>query len=957
MASSSSSYAIGIENDGCHHSSTRRSDETLDLASSLSSSSSSPSNSGILSKADPGCASQISLDPISPLNEPYSATDIPSGEADDKYWPVEGEPVKKPQLIHKWRCQESILSLAATNEWIIAGTGNGDIIIFNKDTFAREWVFKGHSGSVYSLAVTPDEQFLFSGAADSLVKAWDLKSRKELYTIYSRADIGDVFSVVWAPNHEYLFLGAQNASIQWIQIYDKDTYNTTEDPSGLPALRFDRFFDSKGPGGRVVPEQSTSRGEHTGTSLYEIPSQNIIQYAHYGYVYSLLIIKRTNPVQGTEEEYLVSGGGDGTVKIWNFNNGTIEALYTLDTDNSVFSMCCQDSFLYCGLCAGQVCMFDLDTRQIVRVDQLGNDDVMAMSLYGECLFRSSNGVVRKWDSKRYHRGEWHAHDGIVLATILTDLNGKKLLITGGTDSTVSMWDVSLAVDKYPPKDLKLVLASFNSTHAIAFLGKDIATISAPPGSSPSIEVATFTIEHMMQTLRDFVSYKTVSGPEGLYVNDCRRCATFLRNLFRHFGADSQLIPVENCGNPIVYARFSGNKNRPRSSLRSSGLDSPTLAAVAAAEATATETAASILYYGHYDVIDAEKTDDWATNPFELTNLDGYMYGRGVSDNKGPILAAIFAVAELVQRSELESDVVFLIEGEEESGSVGFQDAVEKHKALIGDIDWVLLSNSYWLDDHTPCLNYGLRGVIKATVEIKSDLPNLHSGVYGGVYREPTFDLVNLLSKLATDQGEIILPQFHSSVRPVSQDERKLYEAIESKPGLGGSGKVIEELMGRWRFPSLTIHGIEVSGPGNSSLIPQSATASISLRIVPDQEMSVIKDSLTAYLSEQFASFKSINHLNVNIFHEAEPWVGDPTNRAFQVLRNALREEWATEPLFIREGGSIPTVRFLEKAFNAPAAQLPCGQASDGAHLDNERLRVLNFIKTRNVFRRTFKELA
>lgn len=934
-----SGYISAIENDGCHH---------YGFAARPGSARSSES----LISSDPaamsGQSEPASSDTSAQVNGD-SSTDVTS--ADDNYWPVEGEPVQTPHLIHRWTSQHSILSLAATHEWIIAGTGSGDIMIFNKETFATECVFKGHSGSVYSLTVTPDEHFLFSGAADSLVKAWDLHARKELYTIYSRCDIGDVFSVVWAPNHEYLFLGAQNTSIQWIQVYDRDSYNSTQDPSGLPSLRFDRFFDSKGPGGRVVPEQSTSRGEHTGTSLYEIPAKNIIPYAHYGYVYSLLIIKRTNPFQDTEEEYLVSGGGDGTVKIWNFHNGTIHALYTLDTDSSVFSMCCQDSFLYCGVSGGQVCMIDLDTRQTVRVDQIGTDDVMAMSLYGDCLFRSANGVVHKWDSKRYHRGQWPAHDGIVLATILTEFNGRKLLVTGGNDSAVSMWDLSF-VDEYP-KAFKCVLSSFNSTQALALLPKQLTLASS---DDLQTQVATFTVDHMMQALRDFVSYKTISGHNGMYMNDCRRCATFLCNLLRHFGADSQSIPVENGGNPIVYARFAGNKNRPRNT-RTSAVDSPTLAAIAAAEATSTDTAARILFYGHYDVIMAEQTSEWDTDPFSLTSVDGYMYGRGVSDNKGPVLAAIFAVAELVQRSELESDVVFLIEGEEENGSFGFQEAINKHKSLIGEIDWVLLSNSYWLDDNTPCLNYGLRGVIKASVEVKSKLPDLHSGMYGGVFREPTIDLVNLLAKLTTDTGDIIMPGFHNQVRPVTLQERELYEAIQSQKGCVQQPEATEELMRRWRFPSLTVHGITVSGPGNSTLIPQSANSSLSLRIVPDQETSVIKDALVKYLHDQFEGFNSTNHLTVNVFHEAEPWVGDTANRAFQVLKTALRGEWDMEPLFIREGGSIPAVRFLEKAFDAPAAQLPCGQASDGAHLDNERLCVLNFIKTRNVFKRTFKELA
>ena len=152
-----------------------------------------------------------------------------------------------------------------------------------------------------------------------------------------------------------------------------------------------------------------------------------------------------------------------------------------------------------------------------------------------------------------------------------------------------------------------------------------------------------------------------------------------------------------------------------------------------------------------------KQKDWKTDPFILTAKEGNLYARGVSDNKGPTLAAIYSVAELYHRQQLNCDVVFIIEGEEECGSIGFQKVINDNKQLISGgsgggngttgIDWIMLSNSYWLDDLTPCLNYGLRGVINASITIKSDKPDRHSGVDGGVSREPTMDMMHLLSTL------------------------------------------------------------------------------------------------------------------------------------------------------------------------------------------------------------------
>lgn len=135
-------------------------------------------------------------------------------------------------------------------------------------------------------------------------------------------------------------------------------------------------------------------------------------------------------------------------------------------------------------------------------------------------------------------------------------------------------------------------------------------------------------------------------------------------------------------NPVVFALFKGRRSPGQGSKR-------------------------ILFYGHYDVVPADdKQRLWASDPFEMRGLNGYLYGRGVSDNKGPVLAAVFAVAELVAEKSLSSDVIFLIEGEEECGSRGFQGVIKKSKAVIGVIDWILLANSYWLDDDIPCLTYG-----------------------------------------------------------------------------------------------------------------------------------------------------------------------------------------------------------------------------------------------------------
>ena len=512
---------------------------------------------------------------------------------------------------------------------------------------------------------------------------------------------------------------------------------------------------------------------------------------------------------------------------------------------------------------------------------------------------------------------------------------------------------------------------------------------------------------LVKSLEEFVSFKTISSRPD-HAEDCRRGATFLRTLFKKHGAQTEMLNTDNRQNPVVYAKFRGNP------------------------ATSGERK-KILFYGHYDVVPADdKQGKWIVDPFQMRGINGYLYGRGVSDNKGPVMAALYGVVDLVHKKELDSDVTFLIEGEEESGSRGFKDAVRRHKDLIGDIDYIILANSYWLDDEVPCLTYGLRGVLHATVKVDSNHPDVHSGVDGSfMMDEPLFDLTAILARLKGRHNRIQIPGFYDDILPLTPAEEARYDDITStliqrNPSLGPAETLKASLMARWREPNLTIHRYKVSGP-DGSLVSSHASAAISLRLVPNQEVDDVIKSLTTFLSDAFATLDTHNHLSITIDNQADAWLGDPDNEIFQTLEEAIMEVWGPistatrrssvpgskqipnktvtptqspsfkpsptttttltngsdhtslaaqpldpdsnisandaevkrgrKPLYIREGGSIPSIRFLEKEFGAPAAHLPCGQASDSAHLDNERLRLSNLYKSREIFGKVFGKLG
>jgi di- and tripeptidase len=427
-----------------------------------------------------------------------------------------------------------------------------------------------------------------------------------------------------------------------------------------------------------------------------------------------------------------------------------------------------------------------------------------------------------------------------------------------------------------------------------------------------------TQDTMTYALSKFVLIPSVSSDPS-HREDCRQAAIWLKKGLNQLGAQSALLPTHEAGSPLVLGTFHGTQGKhpkPR-----------------------------ILFYGHYDVISAP-LEGWDTDPFIVSGRNGYLYGRGVTDDKGPIMAVACAAAELLQDRALGVDLVFLIEGEEETGSTGFVDAIKEHKHLIGNIDAILLSNSTWISEHHPCITYGLRGVVHSTVEIASGVPDLHSGVEGGAAPEPMFDMIRLLATLMGGEGKVAIPDFYNCVRHQTEAEKQLYDVLSNVTQKPGS-----VLSSRWSEPSLTVHNIDVSGPRNSTVIPGKVTAKVSLRIVPDQDLQTIAQSLINHLRGSFNKFQSPNQLSVSIDRTADWWLGNLDGPWFKALKAAVHDEWNVEPLLIREGGSVPSIPYLEKEFGCPALHLPLGQSTDQAHLPNERISLNNLCKGKSVIKR------
>lgn len=298
---------------------------------------------------------------------------------------------------------------------------------------------------------------------------------------------------------------------------------------------------------------------------------------------------------------------------------------------------------------------------------------------------------------------------------------------------------------------------------------------------------------------------------------------------------------------------------------------------------------TILVYGHYDVQPALKEDGWATEPFKLTVDDkDRMYGRGSTDDKGPVLGWINAI-EAHQKAGIEFPVNLLMcfEGMEEYGSEGLDDFINAEaKKFFKDADAVCISDNYWLGTEKPCLTYGLRGCNYYSIEISGPGQDLHSGVFGGTAQEPMTDLVRVMGSLVDTNGTILIPGIKDLVAPITDEEKSLYGDIAFTmdnlyESLGSKTSIFDDkertLMGRWRFPSLSLHGVEgaFSAPGAKTVIPAKVIGKFSIRTVPNMESEDVNKLVYAHIDKVFKSLGSKNSCKCSLQHDGKWWVASP----------------------------------------------------------------------------------
>jgi acetylornithine deacetylase/succinyl-diaminopimelate desuccinylase-like protein len=291
----------------------------------------------------------------------------------------------------------------------------------------------------------------------------------------------------------------------------------------------------------------------------------------------------------------------------------------------------------------------------------------------------------------------------------------------------------------------------------------------------------------------------------------------------------------------------------------------------------------------------------------------------------------------------------LIEGEEEIGSVNLEDFIIKNKEML-KCDYVVISDTGMIDNETPSICYGLRGLAYMQVEVTGPNRDLHSGEFGGAVDNPINALAHMICKLKDDKGKILIDGFYDDVIELSDNEREEYkklpfDEVKYKKDLG-----IEELFGEEGYstlerdsarPTLDCNGIwgGFQGEGAKTVLPSKAYAKISMRLVPDQEPEKIEKLFTEYINK--ITPKSVK-VKVKSLHGGKGAITPIDSPGMEAAVIAMEKGFGKKPLFTRGGGSIPVVSSFQSILNAPTILLGFGLPDENIHSPDEHFNLINF---------------
>ncbi len=359
---------------------------------------------------------------------------------------------------------------------------------------------------------------------------------------------------------------------------------------------------------------------------------------------------------------------------------------------------------------------------------------------------------------------------------------------------------------------------------------------------------------------------------------------------------------------------------------------------------------TVLIYGHYDVQPPDPLNLWDSPPFEPVEKDGRVFARGASDDKGQAYLHVKAIEAWLKSGEtLPVNVKIILEGEEEIGSPNLVPFLEEHKEELA-CDMVLVSDTAMFAKDTPSITYGLRGLTYMELEVFGPNRDLHSGVYGGALTNPLNALCEMVAKMKDEDGVIQIPGFYDDVIDLSDEEREAYRKLpfdekgwKESIGIGeGHGeKGFSTLERKSARPTLDMNGMwgGYQGEGAKTVLPAEAGAKISMRLVPNQDPDQIARRFAEYCEK--IKPKGVR-IKVTPHHGGYPAMTPLDFYGLKAAARAYKEVYDREPLFAREGGSIPIVADFEKVLGVNTILMGFGLNTDAIHSPNEHFSLEDY---------------
>lgn len=446
----------------------------------------------------------------------------------------------------------------------------------------------------------------------------------------------------------------------------------------------------------------------------------------------------------------------------------------------------------------------------------------------------------------------------------------------------------------------------------------MAEPATPRHVTAAIEAALAArMDAIIDTLKAFVRIPSVST-DIAYASGIAEGARFVANQLQLAGIEDATIH-QTIGHPIVTGSWRGAPGKP-----------------------------TLLIYGHYDVQPPDPIAAWTSPPFEPAIRNRRLYGRGVSDDKGPMLIPIEVVAAyLVARGALPVNVVFLFEGEEENSSPNLEGFVASHKHLLAADITVSADGAQWRAD-LPSVITGSRGICSLEVFVTGPAKDLHSGRHGGSVANPIQVLIGVPARLHGPDGSIAVPGFYDHVRPIPAqekeaiakipfDEADYLASVGATEGAGETGYTL--LQRNWLRPTLEYNGIigGYTGPGRKTVIPSCASAKITCRLVPDQDPEEIAALVAKYV-------RALAPIGAKLEVRTGPggtraYAVPDGNSVLALSERILGEVTSTVPARVRMGATIPIGDVFRRVLGIETVFFSFSTSDEDYHAPNEFFRL------------------